>query len=221
MTAAITTTGKKPVTGWNFRKATSTDLPQIEKMLNEAGLPLHGVKEQAANFLLAFNQENKLVGTAALEPYGKAALLRSVAVDSSQRGARLGQEMVCRLLAQAEQEGFETVTLLTTTAEQYFPRFGFEEISREAAPDPVKGSVEFKGACPDTAVVMLLDLKGPSVQIRPASEKNIEAITRIYNQGIEDSCTLETELRSVEERLEWFRKHDEKHPVLVAVRLGQ
>ncbi|MBN9392302.1 MAG: N-acetyltransferase [Chloroflexi bacterium] len=68
---------------------------------------------------------------------------------------------------------------------------------------------------------MLLDLKQPPLLVRPATEKDIEAITRIYNQGIEDGCTLETELRSQEERLEWFKNHDERHPVLVAVRLGR
>lgn len=208
-------------TGWVFRNATLADLAQIENMLLEANLPLDGVKEQITNFLLAFNQKGNLIGTAALEPYGKAALLRSVAVDSSQRGAGLGQGLVSRLLVKARGDEFESVVLLTTTAENYYLRFGFKQINRQEVPAAVKASVEFKSVCPDTAIVMQLDLKRPPVLVRPATDKDIGAITRIYNQGIEDSCTFETEIRSEEERLAWFRNHDEKHPVIVAVRLGQ
>lgn len=221
MTASVTATGKKPEAGWKFRKAAPADLPQIEKVLLEAGLPLDGVEEQLANFLLAFNHDDTLAGTAALELYGKAALLRSVAVKSSQRGTGLGQELVCQLLAQAKHEGFERVALLTTTAQNYFPRFGFKQVTREIVPDHVKESVEFKTACPATATAMLLDLARPPVLVRAATENDITDITRIYNQGIEDSCTFETELRSKEERLVWFKNHDATHPVLVAVQLGR
>ena len=221
MTAALTKTTRKVKTGWKFRKATPDDLLRTEKLLLEAGLSLDGVPEQLPNFLLAFNQEDKLVGTAALEPYGKDALLRSVAVEASQRGTGLGQELVSCLLAQAKQQGFESVALLTTTAENYYPRFGFEPVSRETVPDPVKASVEFKSVCPDSAIAMFLDLTRPPVLVRSATPNDIGDITRIYNQGIEDSCTFETEIRSEEERLEWFKNHDEKHPVLVAVQLGQ
>ncbi|MBN9392153.1 MAG: N-acetyltransferase [Chloroflexi bacterium] len=68
---------------------------------------------------------------------------------------------------------------------------------------------------------MLLDLTRPPVLVRSATPNDIADITLIYNQGIEDSCTFETEIRSEEERLEWFKNHDERHPVLVAVQLGQ
>ena len=44
--------------------------------------------------------------------------------------------------------------LLTTTAEGWFPRFGFERIAREEVSEAVRGSVEFGGACPATAAVM-------------------------------------------------------------------
>jgi amino-acid N-acetyltransferase len=54
----------------------------------------------------------------------------------------------------AEVAGIEELYLLTTTADQYFPRFGFTRTTRSAVPDAVKASAEFQGACPDTAVVM-------------------------------------------------------------------
>jgi amino-acid N-acetyltransferase len=46
------------------------------------------------------------------------------------------------------------VFLLTTTAERFFPRFGFEEIARDEVPASVQASVEFQSACPASAIVM-------------------------------------------------------------------
>lgn len=216
----ITAIERTTRSGWTFRTSTPADLPAIKRLLNEAGLPLEGVDDHPTSFLLAFIREN-IIGTAAIEPYGKAGLLRSVAVVSSERGTGLGQELISRILAKAKVDGFERIALLTTTAEKFFPRFGFEQIDRQHFPETVKDSVEFRSACPDTAIAMQLELKRPPVLVWSATEKDLPAITRIYNQGIEDSCTFETEIRSEEERLAWFHNHDEKHPVLVAVQLGR
>jgi L-amino acid N-acyltransferase YncA len=58
--------------------------------------------------------------------------------------------------------------------------------------------------------------------VRPATEADAVAIARIYNQGIEDRlATLETELRSAEERRAWLAERAARHPVLVAVVEGE
>ena len=58
--------------------------------------------------------------------------------------------------------------------------------------------------------------------VRRAQLGDVEAITRIYNEGIEDRlATLETELRTPEERREWLTARGDRHPVLVAERDGQ
>lgn len=205
---------------WSFRRATAVDWPRIEDLLISAHLPLDGAQQQVHGFLLAFRGE-RLVGSAALERYGDTALLRSVAVAEQERGTGLGQEMVRRLLDQAHADGVRSVVLLTTTAERFFPRFGFRAVSRDQVPEMVKASVEFQGACPSSSAVMLLDLSRPATLVRPATEADIPAITRIYNQGIEDQTTFETELRTHEERLTWLRQRSERHPVTVAVRSGE
>jgi phosphinothricin acetyltransferase len=57
--------------------------------------------------------------------------------------------------------------------------------------------------------------------VRAATPEDAEAICRIYNQGIEDRvATLETELRTPEERLDWLRSRERRHPVIVAVADG-
>jgi phosphinothricin acetyltransferase len=56
-----------------------------------------------------------------------------------------------------------------------------------------------------------------SYTIRLATADDAAAICRIYNQGIEDRvATLETELRSPEERRTWLTSRSPRHPVIVA-----
>ena len=56
------------------------------------------------------------------------------------------------------------------------------------------------------------------MEIRDATAADAPAIARIYNQGIEDRvATLETKLRTSEERLEWMTARSPRHPVMVAV----
>lgn len=62
----------------------------------------------------------------------------------------------------------------------------------------------------------------PSLTVRPATPADADAICRIYNQGIEDRvATLETELRTPAERLEWMAARGPRHPVVVAAAGGE
>ena len=55
------------------------------------------------------------------------------------------------------------------------------------------------------------------LSIRRASESDVERITDIYNEAIRTTtATFDIEPKSVSERLEWFRSHGEKYPILVA-----
>jgi L-amino acid N-acyltransferase YncA len=57
----------------------------------------------------------------------------------------------------------------------------------------------------------------PDLTVRDATIADAEAIARIYNQGIEDRvATLETSLRTAEERRDWLSARASRHPVLVA-----
>lgn len=61
----------------------------------------------------------------------------------------------------------------------------------------------------------------PDIAIRDATLDDAEEVARIYNQGIEDrKATLETRLRSADERRAWLAARDPRHPVLVAVSDG-
>ena len=59
-------------------------------------------------------------------------------------------------------------------------------------------------------------------RVRLATAADAEAISRIYNQGIEDRvATLETELRTPEERRRWLAGRSPRHPVIVAEANGE
>jgi N-acetylglutamate synthase-like GNAT family acetyltransferase len=102
----------------------------------------------------------RVVGAAAVELYAGGALLRSVAVDASMHGQRVGHQLTEAALRIAHEHGVTDVYLLTTTAERFFPKLGFERIAREDVPPSVQASLEFQSACPASAVVMRKHLAG-------------------------------------------------------------
>src|SRR5437762_1927229 len=139
--------------GANLRAAERTDLPAIEQVLTASHLPLAGVADALPGFVVA-ESDGTIVGTAALEVCCDNALLRSVAVAPEWRSRGLGRALVTRVIADAEARGLRALYLLTTTAEHYFPSFGFQQVTRDDVPAEVQGTEEFRGACPASAVVM-------------------------------------------------------------------
>jgi amino-acid N-acetyltransferase len=132
------------------------DRPAIVRLLSDNGLPTDGLPANSENVLVA-RLGDRVVASAALEIYPDGALLRSVAVEGTQRGSGIGHRIVRAALDLARQRGTESVYLLTTTAETFFPRFGFRRITRAEVPTGVQTSVEFQSACPVSAVVMVTD----------------------------------------------------------------
>lgn len=142
-----------------IRKARKTDLPAVEQLLLNSNLPVDGVRDHFADFIVA-EDTNGIEGAVGLEKYDSVALLRSAVVAPEYRGSGVGKRLVEQVLERAEEDGIGELYLLTTTAEKYFPRFGFRATTRATVPEELKASAEFRGACPDTAVVMKRRLGG-------------------------------------------------------------
>ena len=136
-----------------IRKARESDLPAVEQLLIASKLPLEGVRDHFADFIVAEDSDG-IEGAVGLEKYESVALLRSAVVAAEHRGSGVGRRLVEQVLERAEEDGIDELYLLTTTAEKYFPRFGFRPTTRAAVPQELKSSAEFRGACPETAVVM-------------------------------------------------------------------
>lgn len=135
-------------------QAESKALPEVVALLKSSNLPTRGVAEHFDSFLVARGEDGSLAGCVGLEIHGDVGLLRSLAVSGPARGGGFGTRLVERLFDLARSKGVETLYLLTTTAEDYFPRFGFERLAREEADPKLEASEELRGACPASAVLM-------------------------------------------------------------------
>lgn len=134
-------------------RAQPDDGDAILKLLDDEHLPPDGLLDHLTTTFVA-RQDGRIVGSAALEIYDDGALLRSVAVASDLQGHGVGRDLTEAALAAARKMGMPALYLLTTTADRYFPKFGFEPIARSDVPASVQTSVEFTCACPASAVVM-------------------------------------------------------------------
>ena len=152
-----------PLDGIVLRPAIASDLASVERLLVESGLPTAGVAEALCTFVVAA-RESTIVGVVGLELCCDHGLLRSTAVDPAYRDLGLGRALVERIIAEAEARGIDALYLLTTTAERYFPSFGFVATTRDEVPLPVRETVEFTSACPVTAPVMCLPLPASSTR---------------------------------------------------------
>ncbi len=148
-----------------LRAATAADLPAVERLLAASGLPTAGVAAvfaaAPADFVVADDPDapGELAAVAGLEVCRDGtryanALLRSVAVQPAWRRHGLGQALVRQVVCRAEERGLRALYLLTMTAEHYFPRFGFEQIERDTVPAEIAATLEFRSACPASAVAM-------------------------------------------------------------------
>jgi amino-acid N-acetyltransferase len=142
-----------------LRPMDPSDLPAVERLLEASGLPTVEVADWLERFIVA-DRAGQVEGVAGLEVHDRDGVLRSVAVARPQRGSGLGGRLTSAVLDRARQAGLRRVYLLTETAAGYFPRHGFRPIARSAASAAVQRSVEFREACPDTAVAMVLELEG-------------------------------------------------------------
>jgi amino-acid N-acetyltransferase len=136
-----------------IQDAEASDLPAVRRLLETQHLPLDGIDEHVSTMVVA-KKGSEVVGAAAVELYADGALLRSVVVDPMVQGQGLGHRLSDAALSIAKERGTHTAFLLTTTAENFFPKLGFEQIVRDDVPASVQASIEFQSACPASAVVM-------------------------------------------------------------------
>ena len=140
-----------------IESARAADLGSVLDLLRRSQLPTDDIERHLDTTLIA-RRNGTVVGSAALELYSGGALLRSVAVDAALRGQGLGQQLTHAALALAHDKCVKRVYLLTTTAGDFFPRFGFRPITRADVDPSVQQSVEFTSACPASAMVMAREL---------------------------------------------------------------
>jgi amino-acid N-acetyltransferase len=144
-------------TNFVFRSASAADDPALRTLLESANLPFDDVASERQDFIVA-TSDGQVVGCAALETFGDAALLRSLVVTVNVRGAGLGSLLYERLVGRAREKGLRRLFLLTTTAAPFFAKRGFQLVERSRAPETMARSAQFESLCPSTATCMALSL---------------------------------------------------------------
>ncbi len=57
--------------------------------------------------------------------------------------------------------------------------------------------------------------------IRPATVNDQPAIMEIYNEAVENTtATFDTDKRSIEKQMEWFKSHKHNHPIIIGEENG-
>ena len=106
------------------RRGNPRDVPGIERLLNATDLPPFFVAEFIQGFVVA-ETAGEIIGAGGLEPYGRAGILRSVAVSPRARGLGLGRLIAELLIEDARESGLRDLYLSASDAAGYWESFGF------------------------------------------------------------------------------------------------
>ncbi len=158
------------ITDVTIRPANARDVAAVSALLSAADLAPNALSAQfGPQFVVAVRPATgAVVGAAGVEVYTDGAtsvgLLRSAVVDKRFQGRGLGAALTENRLRWAEREALVAVYLLTETAADYWPRFGFQRMDRETAPPALQTAHEWRQGCPASAVAMRLELPRTSTR---------------------------------------------------------
>ena len=141
----------------SYRAAREEDVVAIVALLKINNLVISDLGTEKRMILVALT-DGKTVGCVAVEFYGNAGLLRSLAVNIDFRGKGIGQKLVAEAEALSRDKGSKNIYLLTTTAAGFFPKIGWQITKRSSVPEGIALSSEFASVCPSTAICMTKSL---------------------------------------------------------------
>lgn len=144
----------------SFSFASADDHDAVAALLRGCGLPYEDIGEHLSD-LIAARQGKTLIGTVALQACDDVGLLRSLAVAQPYRSRGLATDLVTRIVSHARSRRIDRLFLLTTTAQDFFAKRGFESIDRSLVPAAIAGTQEFRSLCPGSAICMSKDISTP------------------------------------------------------------
>jgi amino-acid N-acetyltransferase len=153
-----------PPRSYSVRSATAADLDAVVSLLAAASLATNAIEAQFGHqFAVAIDDlSGAVIGAAGVELYGEpgesVGLFRSAVVHHNWRGLGIGAALTDDRISWAESQLLAALYLLTQTAADYWPRFGFSRTPRDAAPAPLMAAHEWREGCPSSAVAMRLAL---------------------------------------------------------------
>jgi len=123
-------------------KAKLSDIPAMQSLVTgevKDGIILIRTEDEVATNIRSYvlaKDKDKIVGYTALHVHSKRlAEIRSLIVDESYRGKKIGQGMVEFALKEAKKLGVEEDVLVLTYLPAFFEKLGFHEINKEHIPE--------------------------------------------------------------------------------------
>jgi amino-acid N-acetyltransferase len=107
-------------------------------LLQAQGLPVSDITGEHLEHFFFVGSDGSPTGLVGLELYGTDALLRSLVVAENARGKGLGSTLIAHAEQYAAAKGVRSLYLLTSTAEAFFKRLGYERIERSNAPPSIE-----------------------------------------------------------------------------------
>ena len=148
------------------RRARIDDMAQVAPLINgfaARGLMLPKTEDQLyrtfREFVLAFDENGRVIGSAALRVYGpQLAELSALAVDERAHGRGVGRALVEAIIEQAAELGIRTVFALTLE-DGFFHRLGFRTVRKELFPQKIAADCvgcAKRHACPEITVARMI-----------------------------------------------------------------
>jgi len=138
-----------------LRDLTPEEMPTARALLAACALPTEDLDDPTITLVGAFEGAS-LLGVIGLQACGELGLLRSLAVGPAHRGDGIARALCEHVFELAVSRSMQALWLLTTTAEAYFARLGFQPVPRDAVPERIAATRELTSLCPSSARVMRL-----------------------------------------------------------------
>lgn len=138
--------------------ASAQDESNIKALLDICKLPTDDINASHMKNFFVIQDAGKIAGCVGLEVCGEFGLLRSLALSESLRRQGLGVQLIQHIEGHARSQQIRSLYLLTTTADRFFARNGYQAMPRESAPAPIQETTEFQSTCPASAVCLFKEL---------------------------------------------------------------
>ena len=129
----------------------------IKALLAENSLTFHDLDFDTQTFF-GHILKDKLVAIGAVEGFGEARLLRSLAVANGAKGKGLGKKLLKEIEGWSQEQQVKTLYLLTEDAKYFFARQGYQLQNRTSVPKSISNTKQFKLLCPESAECMFKNL---------------------------------------------------------------
>jgi len=123
--------------------------------LEDVGMPVDDLNSSGGIYFAILDDQGQAAGYCGYEMPGEGlAFIRSCVVPGGGRRKGVGRAMMSALIERLSSEKISDLYLLTMDADPFFEKFGFKIISRDDAPETVRGTAQFEMEICNEAVLM-------------------------------------------------------------------